>query len=160
MGTWWLGLIRPDIEDKAAELTDLVEQPVRQLSDLWILTYIPDCVKTGTLLFPLGWGFAGPLDLPLEKLAFTLEKPGAKLAHALGRQDETRQAENRTVVVFEVFPADIGAMVAKFVQVREVGHRTGVLQTTRKPALMARASERGKAAQALLKQLASHYHHT
>ena len=79
--------------------------------------------------------FAVLVDLPLEKLAFTLEKPGAKLTHALGGQDETRQAEHWTFMVFGVFLADIGTNVAKFVEVRKVGHRTGLFQKTRKHVL-------------------------
>lgn len=63
MGIWQLGLPNSNIEDKAAEISDVVEQAICEMPEFLVPVDILDCIKAGPLLFPLGRMFPGPLDL-------------------------------------------------------------------------------------------------
>lgn len=117
------GFLDPDVEDEATERCDLVEQPVRQLSEFDVLGNVRDCVEAGPFLLPHGRVLARARDLEREQLTFALEEPGSEATQMFGGQNEARQAEDRAVVVGGVLSRDVGADVAEFVEVSEVRHR-------------------------------------
>ena len=144
MGVWWLVLVPSHIEDKAVKFFDCVEQAVREMPELSVRIDIPDCVKTRSLLFPRCRVLLGALDLPCKKVTLTLEEPGCKTPYVLGGQDKTRQAEHWALLIFWVFPADVRADVAEFIQVDKIGHRREPRKKTRRPALKHGPRKEGK----------------
>ena len=48
------GLLDPDVEDKATEFLDLVEQPIRGMAKLRVLGYVGNGEEAGALLLPRG----------------------------------------------------------------------------------------------------------
>ena len=117
------GLLDPDVEDEPTERCDLVEQPVRQLSEFDVLGNVRDRVEAGPFLLPHGGVSARAFDLEREQVTLALEEPGSEATQMFGGQYESRQAEDRAVVVYGVLPRDVGADVAEFVEVSEVRHR-------------------------------------
>ena len=64
--------------------------------------------------------FSQSPDLKVQQLAFALVEPSAEAAHLIRGHDESREAEDRTVVVARMRARDVRADVAELVEVGDV----------------------------------------
>ncbi|WP_348527640.1 hypothetical protein [Mesorhizobium sp.] len=110
-------LLKPDIKNEAADRLDLVQKPVGRVAKLTILGDIGHRVEACAFLHPNCRMDASPLDLKIEKLAFSLEEPRAETAHLIHRQHEPGQPENRALLVFCILAIDIGTDMAEFIEI-------------------------------------------
>jgi hypothetical protein len=116
---WCRGFLDPNVEDEAAEVFDLVEQPIREVPQFTISGHVVDGEEAGSLLFPYSGVLTRPLDLELEELALALKESRPEPAYLRGRQHESREAEYRTVLVSWVRAADVGTDMSELIKVGE-----------------------------------------
>lgn len=64
------------------------------------------------------------VNLELKQLAFSLIEPSPEVADFLDGNHKPGKAEDRAIVMLRIIAADVGANVAKLVQIGNVGQST------------------------------------